>query len=326
MKPEDFLDRGEAVRGLIEEMRGQRMPHAVLITGEEGVGKKTLAGMLASSLLCKAENISDRPCGICKICRRIGKGQFPDLMFLRTEDSARKTVGVDDVRDKLVRLETHGFSGSKRVILYTGEQPLTIPAQNALLKSLEEADDDVYFILVTNEESTILPTVRSRCRVIHMQPMTETKVLDILNKEQIGNSEHRQTVSRECGGSIGRAKNMLEDDDYWKLRELTDKTIFSVNSLKDIYSAGLLLKDQKADADRILTMAENRIHCLLREKQSGIDNGINGFSDLWRHMDTDKLVAICLKISEAQERTKSNVGWQANIEFLLLSIVEEIGK
>ena len=143
---DSFSSLGEAPRALVQDVLGGRAPHAVLITGIAGTGKRTLARLLACALLCVGEG--QRPCMQCKGCRRVLAGTHPDLLTPSCTDKDR-TIKVDHLREVLCALSFHALEG-RRVILLENAQRMTVQAQNALLKSLEEPDGETHFILTAS--------------------------------------------------------------------------------------------------------------------------------------------------------------------------------
>jgi len=155
----------------------ERLPHALLITGEAGIGKLAFARHLAQSLLCEAGDIPARPCGLCDACRWYLAGNHPDFRELAPagdeegdeEDSKAKKkasvhITIDQVRElnDFVNLSAH--RGGRRVTLVQPAEALNAAAANALLKTLEEPPAGAVFVLVSHQWRRLLPTIRSRCR------------------------------------------------------------------------------------------------------------------------------------------------------------------
>ncbi len=326
MKLEDFYGRGDAVKSLIQDIRQGRAPNALLITGQSGIGKRTFALLLARALLCEDPEPLNRPCDKCRNCKRTLKDSHPDLLILKPEDIKKKSIGIDDVRTRLNRLATHTFSGGKRILLYDGSRSITEAAQNALLKSLEEADTDQYFILVSREESSILPTVRSRCRVLRLQPASDDEVIRVLSASGEYDVEKLQAAVSECGGSIGAAKMMLEDEKHWKLRELCKSTFFTVRNVRDIPAASALLKDAKEDGEDLLALTESIIRRLIRNKLLNELEKDDVTPDHWHDLSVQSLTDLSEMLLDAHRYMQNNVGWQALIEKILYSITEELNK
>ncbi len=158
----------------------ERVPHAVLLCGPVGIGKRAFASVLAQSLLCKRTRADHLPCGDCDSCRYFGLSAHPDFRMVQpdvedgNDESEVKDKKVSEVitiikirqLNDFISLTSHQ-NGRRAALIYPAEQ-LNINAANALLKMLEEPPPETIFILVTNQMSRILPTIRSRCRIVKM--------------------------------------------------------------------------------------------------------------------------------------------------------------
>ncbi|QBC45648.1 DNA polymerase III subunit delta' [Iodobacter fluviatilis] len=176
-----------------------RLPHAMLITGEQGIGKRRFAEYLAQFLLCEDEAKTTAPCGMCDGCRWYMAGNHPDYRVLSPEDKEsdaseegkpkRKSqvIGVDDIRDlaDFVNLTAHR-KGIRVTVVYPAET-LNVAAANAFLKTLEEPPSGAMFILVSNHWRRLLPTIRSRCRVFPMATPEHVTAAAWLAQQQVVN-------------------------------------------------------------------------------------------------------------------------------------------
>ena len=162
------------------------LPHALLLTGPSGVGKRDFAERLAALLLCEAATSDMEACGQCVACRWLAAGNHPDFRRItpgedketeteeaKNEKSSEKAKkqGADIIRiDQIRELEDFVFAGShrqaNRVVLVTDAEAMNSAAANSLLKLLEEPPSSVYFILISSRKKNLLPTLRSRCRII----------------------------------------------------------------------------------------------------------------------------------------------------------------
>ncbi|MDW5416020.1 DNA polymerase III subunit delta' [Iodobacter sp. CM08] len=182
---------------LMREM--DRLPHAMLITGEEGIGKRRFAEYLAQFLLCEDETKTTAPCGVCDGCRWYMAGNHPDYRVLSPEDNENdasedakpkrksQVIGVDDIRDlaDFVNLTAHR-KGIRVTVVYPAET-LNVAAANAFLKTLEEPPSGAMFILVSNHWRRLLPTIRSRCRVFPMATPEHATAAAWLAQQQVVN-------------------------------------------------------------------------------------------------------------------------------------------
>ena len=170
-----------------EQLLGQgiaRLPHAVLLVGPAGVGKTAFSEQLAALLLCESISPELSACGQCQACRWLDAGNHPDFRRVApdgddepeegTVEKTKKRSAANIKIDQIRELEAFVFVGShrngNRVVLITEADAMNPSAANALLKILEEPPSSVYFILVSSKTKSLLPTLRSRCRVIPFGP------------------------------------------------------------------------------------------------------------------------------------------------------------
>ena len=153
---------GDAMAQLLDQHAQGRLPHALLLTGAKGIGKLRLAESLAQTLLCEKPS-AGLPCGHCQGCQLSTAGTHPDLHRLSPEEKS-KTIKIDQVR-KLVGFATRTaqYSGYRVAIIYPAEA-LNRNAQNALLKTLEEPGAQTLLLLVSDQPTLLLRTIRSRCQ------------------------------------------------------------------------------------------------------------------------------------------------------------------
>lgn len=309
----------ETLLALWRDFLSGRMAHATLLIGEGGIGKKTMARLLAQGLICSGEG--EKPCGVCRDCKRFLARTHPDALF-PAPAPREKTIKIDALREMIDTLSRHSLEGGNRVVLIENAERMTPQAQNCLLKTLEETADDTYFLLTCDIESAILPTIRSRCRCVRVQPWNENRIEQTLLKRGIP-GERAKALSLYCEGSLGRALQMQEDASYWQARETVRKSFLSVQGTAQLPAAAQALKDQKDSGDKLLDILEQEIRALLHAKALGAEDVGDDFPPLWQNATPQALRVILEAIFTARKQRNANVGWAALSEGLLQTISEE---
>lgn len=319
MTIQDCVAGSDSLLALWRDFLDGRMAHATLLSGESGIGKKTLARLLAQGLLCRGEGT--RPCGQCRDCKRFLARTHPDALF-PVPAPKEKTIKIDALRQVIDALSRHSLEGGNRVILIENAERMTPQAQNCLLKTLEEAEESTFFLLTADVESAILPTIRSRCRVIRMQPWPPERIEKTLLERGVS-PDRAHALSLYCEGSLGRALQMQEDETYWTARELARRSFLSIRRSAELATAAALLKDQKDSGDLLLDILEQETRALLHAKLTGNRDTADDFPPAWQHATPHGLEAVLSAVLLARRQRAANVSWAALAEGLMQTILEE---
>lgn len=188
---------------LANALRRGRDSHFYLICGSQGSGKHTLARLLAAAMMCQQQ---DRPCCACPACRKVLSGVHPDVITV--EDPEHKNVAVKIIRDMRDDMFIRPNEGVKKV--YFLPQSLGVEGQNALLKILEEPPGYGVYILLADNPEQLLPTVRSRCVELKLQPLDRATLLSALRREfPQAEAATLESVMTRSGGYLGQARALL---------------------------------------------------------------------------------------------------------------------
>ena len=212
-RPRDFTElvgQDHVQRALVNALDNDRLHHAYLFTGTRGVGKTTIARILAKSLNCET-GVSSRPCGKCSACEEINEGRFVDLIEV---DAASRTK-VEDTRELLENVQYAPTRGRYKVYLIDEVHMLSTHSFNALLKTLEEPPPHVKFLLATTDPQKLPVTILSRCLQFNLKSLTVPQITGqietILKQEKIDHEAAavRQIAFAACG-SMRDALSLLD--------------------------------------------------------------------------------------------------------------------
>jgi DNA polymerase-3 subunit delta' len=192
-----------------------RVPGAVLLLGPPGVGKRVLAEAFAARLLCEAPAAGDA-CGVCAQCTRVAAGTHPDLRVITREED-RRDVRIEQVRELTRWLTLQPLMAARKVGILDDAHCLNEHGQNALLKTLEEPPGASVLVLIASSAALLLPTVRSRCQVVRLDPLPRDAVARVLAAHDVP-AERRDTLAALAEGSPGRAL-ALEGEEQTRARE-----------------------------------------------------------------------------------------------------------
>jgi DNA polymerase III subunit delta' len=204
----DVLGQERAKRFLRRLLDLEKIPHAILLSGMEGVGKAALAREFARLLNCLNPQHGDS-CARCASCLKMRDGHHPDLVWVKSEGTSIK---LDQIRDLKQRLAFRPFEGKWRVVVIEDAHELREEAGNSLLKLLEEPPKQNLFLLTTLEPQMLLPTIVSRCCHVRLQPLEESWIERYLTEKHGLVPTQAQQLAALAEGSLARARELAEPD------------------------------------------------------------------------------------------------------------------
>ncbi len=299
----EMVGQTHVLKALINALDSQRLHHAYLFTGTRGVGKTTIARIIAKCLNCET-GITSTPCGSCSVCREIDEGRFVDLIEI---DAASRTK-VEDTRELLDNVQYAPSRGRFKVYLIDEVHMLSSHSFNALLKTLEEPPPYVKFILATTDPQKLPATILSRCLQFSLKNMTPERVVEhlthVLGVENVPfEDDALWLLGRAADGSMRDAMSLTDQaiafgegkvmaaDVRAMLGTLDHGQVFDVlhalieGDAKALLEAVRHLSEQGPDWNGVLSEILNVLHrvAIAQALPEGVDNG---------HGDRDRVLAL----------------------------------
>ncbi len=314
---------------LRNSVRKNRISHAYLFSGPEGVGKKLVAIGFAKLINCVEDGAENLDCE-CTSCVKTEKGLNPDVLVFGYP--GEKTIKVDHVRQDIERLiHLAPYENPYKVFIIDGAQRMNFNAQNAFLKTLEEPPPNSVIILITTLADLLMPTIRSRCQSVVFQPLETGQVKSFLEKEKPGNDDS-ELVSRISGGSISRALNT--DEDYLRKRTEYIGCVMDVDRRKPLTlfdSVERIQKDIKNGGPEELKTVFDIFSTWLRdsvimktsgEKEEIVNNDlIEQLSEYSEKREVSELLGKFAALEETMTRiSENNANVEVSLENLLLRL------
>lgn len=265
------------LRQSIQRGRGS---HFYLICGPEGSGKRTLARLLAAALMCGGE---EKPCGHCEACRKVLSGVHPD--FITVDDPEKKTVPVDLIRKARADIYIQPNEGSRKIYLFPRAQDMGIPGQNALLKILEEPPSYGVFLLLADNPERLLPTVRSRCTELPLQPVPEQVLrLELQQRFPSAGTDSVAAAISRSGGYLGQAIALLNGNEA--LPQQTVDFVSALAARNSLELVRVLVPMEKWKRDQLIPILQQWVSIL--EESLAYRSGGRAISEQARQLSASR--------------------------------------
>ena len=216
-----FCYNKRAQETLAAFVNGGRFPHALLLEGPEGSGRRTFARKIAAALFCRGEH---KPCGSCNQCRKVLERNHPDVEYYGG-DGSRRSFHIDTIRQLRQNAWLLPGEAPCRVCVLCGAENMTDQAQNALLKILEEPPEHTVFILTAENRAMLLPTILSRVQTIRLEPLTPAEILPVLRERCPDQPGEKLEWAAETADTIGQALALLADESLQKHAQLAQRML-----------------------------------------------------------------------------------------------------
>lgn len=256
----DVLGHEWVVDLLRQHVSQERLRHAYLLTGPQGVGRRTLALRLAQAVNCLQPPMPGQPCAACRACTQIARQQHPDLALVQAEQIGG-VLKVDQVRELQHSLALAPYEARYRVALLLRFEEAHLSAANALLKTLEEPPPKALLILTAESAESLLPTIVSRCEVLRLRPLSLESAAHGLQVRWALTPERARLLAHISGGRPGYAISLHEQPEQWEQRQawLDDhRRLLAASRVERFAFAEEMTKDKVKDKmrDNLLQMLQ----------------------------------------------------------------------
>lgn len=323
----DIIGHTQVIEHLKSAIKLDKISHAYIINGEAGSGKKMLASTFAMTLQCETGN--DEPCGKCKSCIQAMNGNQPDIIWVSHEKPA--SIGVDDIRVQLNNdISVKPYSSNYKIYIINEADKLTVQAQNALLKTLEEPPAYAVIILLTTNHEALLPTILSRCVILSLKFVEDELIRKYLMEvKQVPDYKANISVAF-AQGNVGKAIKLASTEEFDQLREDTFSVLRNMNDM-EMYEVIEYIKkiaENKLGIDDYLDLITLWFRDVLLFKATNDVNNLvfkDNISDIKKQASKSSyngIERIIDALDKAKVRLNANVNFELVMELLLLTIKE----
>lgn len=323
----DIIGQEQIKEHLQNAIAMQKVSHAYIINGERAAGKEFIATIFAAALQCESQK--NKPCGTCHSCVQANSGNQPDI--IRVTHEKPNSIGVDDIRAQINNdIDIKPYSSPYKIYIMNEAEKMTIQAQNALLKTLEEPPSYAVILLLTTNVNNLLSTILSRCVVLNMKPVRDDLVKSYLVKEFPISDYQAEICVAFARGNIGKAKLLANSEDFEQVREEAVTLLKYIHDM-EIYEVILAIKkvnEYKLDVTDYLDIISVWYRDVLLFKATNDANQLI-FKDELQHIRKvadrstyEGIEKIIQALFTAKNRLNANVSFELTMELLLLTIKE----
>ena len=319
----DFILGNEKIRHHLRESIIKRsISHAYILAGDKGIGKSKIAREFAMELICE----KNTGCGECPACRQFLAGAYPDFFYMDAE--GKESIGIDRIRENIVNdVSIRPYHGKVKIYIIDEADKMTVGAQNALLKTIEEPPEYVVILLLVRNMSILLETIRSRCIKLLLSAVSNDRIKRWLVEK--GTSEDLATVvASYSNGAPGIAKAMAESEDFAGMYNQNVEFLKKISeaSINDILLFIEELKKRTGGFKDFINFLRlwYRDICILKLTKK-IDNLVfireeSIILRLSREYTLKKINSIIDLIDETETRLNSNVSGDTVMELLFIGL------
>lgn len=322
----DIVGHSRIKEQLKRAVESDKVSHAYILSGEPGMGRKSIAHAFAMSLLC--ERGGAEPCMKCHACKQVCAGTHPDLIHVTHE---KASIGVDDIREQVSdTVDIRPYSSFYKIYIIEDAEKLTVQAQNALLKTIEEPPSYAVIILLATNEELLLDTIRSRCVSLSLKPLSDETVRQYLESRLKINADDAAIYAACARGNLGRAIELASSDEF---KQIYEENISMLRNIKNADTRDILkyidiIKERAGGLDAFFEFCRLWYRDILMYKATVDINRLvykrefKALSEAGKRSDYAALERVLEAIDKAQTRIRANVNTELTLELLLMAMKE----
>lgn len=323
----DVVGHQDIIRYIKNCVEQKKVSHAYILNGERGSGKKLLAYLFAMTLQC--ESGESEPCGSCRSCKQVEGGNQPDIITVNHEKPG--SIGVEDIRGQInADIMIKPYAGPYKIYIVPEADLMTVQAQNALLKTIEEPPEYAVILLLTENADSLLPTIHSRCVKLKLRNVKQTLIKKYLMEQRQVPDYQAAVCAAFAQGNIGRAIMLASSEHFAEIKDGAIQLMKYIGEMElhEIVAAIKEINKYKLEVTDyldIITIWYRDV--LLYKATKDVSNVI--FSDQLKFIKDkasrssyEGIETILEAIEKAKQRLKANVNFDLVMELLLLTIKE----
>lgn len=323
----DVAGHEDIISHLQNAVKMNKVSHAYIFGGEHGSGKKLLASLFAMTLQCEAGGIE--PCMQCVSCRKALSKNHPDIINITHEKP--NSIGIEEIRKQLIDdVAIRPYESRYKIYIVNDAQKMTLQAQNALLKTIEEPPAYAVILLLADNPDSLLPTISSRCVTLNLKPVSDNLVKSYLMERMHIPDYQAEVDAAFAQGNIGRAQKLASSEEYREVMENSLRLVRYAQKM-ELYELVDAVKKMTADKDNIqdylnifsMWFRDVLLFKATREVDSLVfRQEINEIRERAQRSSYEGLERIIDAIHTAEVRLRANVNFELTMELLFLTIKE----
>ena len=323
----DIVGHEQIIWHLKNAVSTGKISHAYMFNGEQGSGKKLLANLFAMTL--QWEEGGTEPCMKCRSCRQALTGNHPDI--IRVSHEKPNTIGVEDIRGQVNGdIQIRPYNGKYKIYIISDADRMTVQAQNAILKTIEEPPGYAVLMLLANNADMMLPTILSRCVRLNLKAVKDGDIKEYLMKNMQIPDYQAEISAAFAQGNVGKAVKLASSDKFNEMKQDVLELLRYMDRMElyEIMDAVKRINAYREDMDDFLDLLTVWFRDVLLFKAT-LDAGSLIFKDELpaiqkraRTSSYEGLEEIIRAIDRARVRLKANVNFDLVLELLLLTIKE----